>query len=176
MVRHVTINGKRVRVAGCSPRLAAAIDAAVADKPGKKRARTGLPRPAPRGIDDIALPVGQRIICWWPPVGLGANDRLHWARLNRLKQIYFRECMTEAIAARITLPAARPVRIQIDFFPPDRAARDDDNPVYAFKSGRDGIAHALNIDDKHFSVTPVFHPDEPRSCVVVTILEPETTA
>jgi hypothetical protein len=37
------------------------------------------------------------------------------------------------------------------------------------------IAFALNIDDSQFRIVPVWH-GEPRSCVVVTILEPETNA
>ncbi|HEX7853819.1 MAG TPA: hypothetical protein VF503_09005 [Sphingobium sp.] len=173
MARRITINGKPI--AGCSPRLAAAVQAASPEKPKRKRMRTGLPRPAPRPLDDIAMPAGRRIVCYWPPVGLAPNDRLNPYAKNRLAQQYKRECWAEAIGAKLVVPAERPIRIQIDFFPPTRAARDDDNAIAAFKSGRDGIALALKIDDADFRIVPVWH-EEPRSCVVVTILEPETTA
>ena len=42
----------------------------------------------------------------------------------------------------------------IDFFPPDRRPRDDDNLLSAFKPERDGIADALRIDDKRVVSRP----------------------
>lgn len=46
------------------------------------------------------------------------------------------------------------VHLWIDFYPPDKRHRDDDNMAAAFKSGRDGLADALKIDDKRF----ISHP------------------
>jgi crossover junction endodeoxyribonuclease RusA len=42
----------------------------------------------------------------------------------------------------------------LDFYPPDRRARDDDNIIAAFKAGRDGMAEALGINDRRFRVFP----------------------
>ncbi len=59
---------------------------------------------------------------------------------------------------------------RIDFFPPNRARRDDDNAIAAFKAGRDGIADALKVDDARFQIVPVMHR-EARACVVVTVID-----
>ncbi|MNC70101.1 hypothetical protein D3C75_1208780 [compost metagenome] len=39
----------------------------------------------------------------------------------------------------------------LEFVPPDRRRRDDDNLVAMFKAGRDGLADALGIDDNVFA-------------------------
>ncbi|WP_341519847.1 hypothetical protein AABC73_14950 [Pseudomonas sp. G.S.17] len=41
--------------------------------------------------------------------------------------------------------------LSLEFMPPDFRRRDDDNLVAAFKSGRDGVAEALGIDDSRFA-------------------------
>jgi crossover junction endodeoxyribonuclease RusA len=46
------------------------------------------------------------------------------------------------------------VHLFIEFMPPDRRARDDDNLIASFKSGRDGMADALGINDKLFRIHP----------------------
>ncbi len=38
----------------------------------------------------------------------------------------------------------------IEFFPPDKRRRDDDNMLASFKAGRDGVADALGVDDNKF--------------------------
>ncbi|KPB75963.1 Uncharacterized protein AC505_3618 [Pseudomonas syringae pv. maculicola] len=47
------------------------------------------------------------------------------------------------------MPAGRAL-LSLEFIPPDRRRRDDDNCIAAFKSGRDGVAQALGIDDSRF--------------------------
>lgn len=42
------------------------------------------------------------------------------------------------------------VLFMLVFSPPDKRHRDDDNLIAMFKSGRDGIADAIGIDDVHF--------------------------
>ena len=46
------------------------------------------------------------------------------------------------------------LHLWIDFYPPDRRHRDDDNLTAAFKAGRDGIADALKVNDKRFRSHP----------------------
>jgi crossover junction endodeoxyribonuclease RusA len=53
--------------------------------------------------------------------------------------------------AKLSMPAPRAMLI-LTFCPPDRRRRDDDNLVAAFKSGRDGLAEALGIDDAALSL------------------------
>jgi len=51
-------------------------------------------------------------------------------------------------------PDSHRIALWLDFFPPDRRARDDDNIIASFKAGRDGLALALGIDDKRFVLRP----------------------
>jgi crossover junction endodeoxyribonuclease RusA len=46
------------------------------------------------------------------------------------------------------------IHVWMDFYPPDRRNRDDDNLIAAFKSGRDGVADALGVNDKRFRIHP----------------------
>ena len=150
-----------------------------------KPKRPPQPRPLPKPIADIDgfsledVAAGQRVILPYPAIGLSPNARGHWSKRSRLAKAYRRECwvlMLEALgrpardgAAKLTIPATGPIRLHLDFFPPDRQPRDDDNAIASFKAGRDGIADALKADDSRFVTSHRWHP-EPRSCVVVTLL------
>lgn len=86
----------------------------------------------------------------WPPKELSPNARTHWAKKNKIAQRYKAECRLLTIHARVQAPEGSLV-LDIEFVPPNRQRRDDDNCLAAFKSGRDGIAAALGIDDSRFS-------------------------
>ena len=104
----------------------------------------------------------------WPPKGLSPNARLHWAAKAKQAKAYRMACFALCIEAGLKAPEPKNevleilglkagvgrLHLWIDFYPPDRRHRDDDNMIAAFKSGRDGIADALGIDDKRF----VCHP------------------
>lgn len=143
------------------------------DAKPKRRRTAAKPRPAPRPLDGVDLPEGQRIVCGWPPVELSPNARAHWSEERRAAKKYREDCWALALAAKVRVPADGPIRIQLDLFPPDRRRRDDDNPEAGFKHGRDGIAAALRVDDSRFRVVRKVMHDEPRACVVVTILPSE---
>lgn len=141
----------------------------------KKAKAAPRPRPDPRPIDDIAdLPPGQRVIVPFPPVELSPNWRGHFQRVAKVKKDYRRLCWALALEAKLKVPAhvapGAKFSVRLDFFPPDRARRDDDNTPASFKAGRDGIADALKCDDARFLTTSVMR-DEPRSCVVVTLID-----
>lgn len=85
----------------------------------------------------------------WPPKELSPNARVHHMVRYRKAKAYRAACYLLTIQARIKAPAGRAV-LALEFVPPDRRARDDDNLVAAFKSGRDGIAEALGVDDRQF--------------------------
>ena len=133
----------------------------------KKVKRPPKPRPDPKPIDDIVeLPAGPevlgRVIVPFPPVE------------TPVARNYRRMCWALALEAKLKVPAYAgtdgKIAVRLDFFPPDRASRDDDNVPASFKAGRDGIADALKCDDARFQTTNVLH-DEPRSCVVFTIIK-----
>ena len=146
----------------------------------KKAKRAPKPRPDPKPVDDIAdLPAGAdvlgRVIVPFPPVELSPNFRGHYMKISPVKKVYRRLCWALALEAKLKVPAYAgkdgKIAVRLDFFPPNRASRDDDNVPASFKAGRDGIADAMKCDDARFVTTNVQHT-EPRSCVVVTLIVP----
>jgi crossover junction endodeoxyribonuclease RusA len=92
---------------------------------------------------------GQTLLLPWPPKILSPNARAHWATKSKAAKAYRSACFLLCTQAGIITPAARAL-LSLEFIPPDRRRRDDDNCVAAFKSGRDGVAQALGIDDSRF--------------------------
>lgn len=91
----------------------------------------------------------------WPPATLSPNARQHWSRSMKAKKSYRKACWIAAVSAafedRISLhPPAGPLTLQLQFRPPTKAEFDKDNLVARMKAGIDGIADALQIDDKRF--------------------------
>ena len=92
----------------------------------------------------------------WPPKELSPNARVHWGKLAKAKRAYRHACWLMAMQQCKpvpTFPGDGDIALAITFVPPDRRARDDDNLLAAFKSGRDGLADAWGVDDKRFVVT-----------------------
>ena len=104
----------------------------------------------------------------FPPSILSPNVRAHWAAKSKAAKAYRTECawLTKAAGLRVDWDGV--VHAWITFCPPDRRHRDDDNLIAAFKSGRDGIADALGIDDKRFRIHP-WLSDETRKGGVVKV-------
>lgn len=107
----------------------------------------------------------------WPPKALSPNSRGHWSKKARAAEVYRYTCKIEARNAinqgkwdlqplRDLVAAGGEIHVFLDFCPPNRRQRDDDNVVAAFKSGRDGLADALGIDDCHFRTHPFLKRDE----------------
>lgn len=107
----------------------------------------------------------------WPPAGLSPNQRLHWAKKSKIAKAYRRQCHLLCRQAGLRASSNR-VRLVLEFVPPDRRKRDDDNLVAAFKSGRDGLADALGIDDNRFITSFSLSSDcMPGGAVLVRIEE-----
>ncbi|NWN92271.1 hypothetical protein HLV39_12295 [Marinobacter adhaerens] len=107
----------------------------------------------------------------WPPNSLNPNTRGHWAKKAQAAEMYRYTCRIKAKnairegrwdlqALRDQVDAGGQIHVFLDFYPPNRRRRDDDNVVAAFKSGRDGLADALGIDDCHFRTHPFLKRDE----------------
>jgi len=95
----------------------------------------------------------------WPPKDLSPNARVHWTKRSKAAKAYREACFWEAkrlLAAGgwQDLPAEGDLHLWLDFYPPDRRHRDDDNLTAAFKAGRDGLADALGVNDKRFRSHP----------------------
>lgn len=94
------------------------------------------------------------VILPWPPKELNPNARIHWAKKAPIAKKYKQVCWALIKEARLVAPDCERIAMWLDFYPPDRRARDDDNIIASFKHGRDGVALALGIDDKRFRVMP----------------------
>ena len=89
----------------------------------------------------------------WPPTGLSPNARNHWAKLAKLKKAYREACAWQAIAQGVRPMQASGLHLTITFVPPTRRAFDLDNALARIKSGLDGLADVLKVDDKHWTLT-----------------------
>lgn len=90
----------------------------------------------------------------WPPKALSPNARVHWSKRSKAVKAYRHACWALAKQAGLQALPDGELHLWITFFPPDRRHRDDDNMIAAFKSGRDGLADALGVDDKRFRIHP----------------------
>lgn len=92
----------------------------------------------------------------WPPKDLSPNARVHWSKKNKAATSYRAACYFLAIQAGLkdAIHWSGDIHLWIDFYPPDRRQRDDDNMISAFKSGRDGLADALGVNDNRFRIHP----------------------
>jgi crossover junction endodeoxyribonuclease RusA len=94
------------------------------------------------------------IILPWPPRELSPNARAHWRKKAPIAKAYKHACWALTKESGLVVPDALKLSLWLDFYPPDNRHRDDDNIIAAFKSGRDGLALALGIDDKRFRCFP----------------------
>ena len=98
----------------------------------------------------------------WPAKELSPNARVHWSKKAKAAKAYKHTCWSLAKEAKAKVDWDGQVHLWVSFIPPDRRLRDDDNLVAAFKSGRDGLALALGIDDSRFALHSLLHTDRMR--------------
>lgn len=91
----------------------------------------------------------------WPARELSPNARVHWSKKSKAAKAYRKACWAIVKKSGFAISWEGNSHLWITFVPPDRRHRDDDNMIAAFKSGRDGIADALGVDDKHFRIHPM---------------------
>ena len=89
----------------------------------------------------------------WPPKELSPNARLHWTKLAKAKKTYRGACYYAAREQGVVEQAAGSLHLALTFFAPTRRAYDLDNALARMKSGLDGLADALGVDDKHWSLS-----------------------
>jgi crossover junction endodeoxyribonuclease RusA len=110
------------------------------------------------------------IRCAYPPKPLWPNARPNRFAKARVAKSYRYDCCRLAWAQnvhRVNWPDGK-IKIHLTFHP--AGSPDDDNLEAAFKSGRDGIADAMGMDDKRFSVTREIASKVKGGCVLVQIL------
>lgn len=93
----------------------------------------------------------------WPPKELSPNYRGHWAPIARAKKSYrsaARLLTRSALAKASGYSQFEDVRLSYEFYPPAARAYDRDNLAARMKPGTDGIADALNVNDRGFHFSP----------------------
>jgi len=115
------------------------------------------------------------LVLGWPPSNLSPNARLHWAKLARAKKQYRNACFSvskEQLKKINTDSIPEKLVLEMTFIPPDRRSYDRDNLVARMKSGIDGLADALKINDKRFNtVISTMDTDYLGGFVRIRILE-----
>lgn len=88
----------------------------------------------------------------YPPKELNPNSRLHWAKLAAAKKTYRQVCWAIAKESGIK-PIDGPIAVHLTFYPPDKRHRDQDNMIASMKAGLDGLADAMQINDRKFKIS-----------------------
>lgn len=97
--------------------------------------------------------MSQTITLPWPPKDLSPNARVHHQVLARVKKDYKHACGWQAKAQGLKPSAIDALHLNITFYPPCKRRRDLDNMLASIKSGLDGIADVLGVDDSKWSLT-----------------------
>ena len=87
----------------------------------------------------------------WPVPALSPNARLHWSVKARAAKQYRLHCYMLAKNAKLE----KRVNLHIVFMPPDNRKYDLDNLIARMKSGLDGLADALGVNDNQFKIQAV---------------------
>lgn len=94
----------------------------------------------------------------WPPTALSPNSRGHWAQLARAKKAYRADCAWQAKAQGVTRIEAERLHVHLTFHKPTKRAMDLDNMLARMKSGLDGLADVLGVDDSRWTISVEFAP------------------
>lgn len=86
----------------------------------------------------------------WPNPKLSGNSRVdrRYITSERQQAKWIGYCLTREAQPSINIRGGSPLELHIVICPPDHRHRDDDNILTAFKSYRDGIFLALEINDR----------------------------
>lgn len=91
----------------------------------------------------------------WPPAVLSPNARVHWSVKSKAVKALRRICHLLTLEAGIRgVDWEGDIHLWIDYYPPDRRARDQDNMISASKAIFDGLADAMSVNDKRFRLHP----------------------
>lgn len=88
----------------------------------------------------------------WPPSSLSPNTRSHWRAHAKAKAQYRQACAYHARMQGAERIEAKRLSVRLRFVPPDRRRRDLDNLIASMKSGLDGLADVLKVDDNRWQI------------------------
>ena len=92
------------------------------------------------------------ILLPWPCKELSPNTRCHWAVKAKAVKSYRSAAGWATKASGYKIHGNGPIDLHIGFYPPDNRARDLDGMLSSIKAGLDGIADALDVNDKRFTL------------------------
>lgn len=98
--------------------------------------------------------MNNKVTVSWPNRVLHPNSRPHWAAKAKAAKKYRHEAYIACKAANVELPATEKIHLFVDFYAADKRHRDSDGLLTNVKNAIDGIADALEINDRRF----IFHP------------------
>lgn len=104
----------------------------------------------------------------WPPKELSPNARVHRLAKARVARTYREACWALTKQSKLK-PGG--MHLKITFVPPTKQPRDLDNCLAAIKSGLDGVADALGVNDKAFRPITIDLADSVGGMVVLEFLE-----
>lgn len=102
---------------------------------------------------DPKVPAVQKVTLPWPPRALSPNTRSHWRVLADAKKVYRAACAWTAKEQGVRQIQAAKLHVSLVFYPPTRRAFDLDNALARMKSGLDGLADVLGVDDANWSLS-----------------------
>ena len=105
----------------------------------------------------------------WPQRVLNPNSRGHWAVKAKSAKAYRYECFVLASVAKLKVDWEGPIDVYLTFRPPSKRKYDLDNALASLKSGLDGLADALKVNDSRFRIKPVMGTPKPPGAVWVAI-------
>lgn len=89
----------------------------------------------------------------WPPKMLSPNVPGHWAVKAKAKKAYKAACKRIVQDTPGQMPFLAPddvLAVHMTFYPPNKRNRDWDNLMASMKSGLDGLADGLGVNDSLF--------------------------
>lgn len=106
----------------------------------------------------------------WPPRALHPNSRPHHMQKARAAKAYRTQAYWITKAAEINPPAEGEIMLDVRFYPPANRG-DTDGMFAACKSAFDGIADALEVNDRRFAFTIRRLDPVKNGAVFVTVQE-----
>ena len=113
--------------------------------------------------------MSQELTLPWPDKVLSPNGRYHWVVKSRAVKAYRMTCWALALEAKLKAPAEGPIDVYLTFRPPSNRHFDQDGLISRMKSGLDGLADALGVNDQRFRIKPVMGTPCPPGAVWVSI-------
>lgn len=96
----------------------------------------------------------------WPPKELNPNRKTHWGTKSKIARKYRSNCFWICHAEGLKAPKTDgKVHVLIDFYPPDKRRRDQDNAIASIKQLLDAVSSYIKVDDSRFVLHPSFHDE-----------------